>query len=70
MYFIKLVDLLNYFCITGYSCKLLTQGMPLVIINEDSHDDCRETLRRHIETFGDQIGKQNDVGLIVDGTVS
>ncbi|XP_072040968.1 probable phospholipid-transporting ATPase IA isoform X3 [Amphiura filiformis] len=51
----------------GYSCKLLTQGMPLVIINEQSHDDCRETLRRHIETFGDQLGKQNDVGLVVDG---
>ena len=43
--------------------------MPLVTINEDSHDDCRETLRRHIETFGDQLGKQNDVGLVVDGKV-
>ncbi|XP_038055242.1 probable phospholipid-transporting ATPase IA isoform X6 [Patiria miniata] len=51
----------------GYSCKLLTQNMPLVVINESSHDDTRETLRRHTATFGEDLGKQNDVGLIIDG---
>ncbi|XP_071786477.1 probable phospholipid-transporting ATPase IA isoform X3 [Asterias amurensis] len=51
----------------GYSCKLLTQDMPLVVINEESHDDTRETLRRHIATFGEDLGKQNDVGLVIDG---
>ena len=53
----------------GYSCKLLTQNMPLVVLNEETHDDTRETLRRHIATFGEDLGKQNDVGLIIDGKV-
>ncbi|XP_023932468.1 probable phospholipid-transporting ATPase IA isoform X1 [Lingula anatina] len=51
----------------GYSCKLLTQGMPLLIINEESLDSTRETLRKHIEDFGEQLGKENEVGLIIDG---
>ena len=44
--------------------------MPLVVINEESHDDTRETLRRHIATFGEDLGKQNDVGLVIDGKVN
>ena len=48
---------------------MLTQNMPLLVINEDSHDDTRETLRRHIATFAEDLGKQNEVGLIIDGKV-
>nr|XP_019918067.2 probable phospholipid-transporting ATPase IA isoform X5 [Crassostrea gigas] len=51
----------------GYSCHLLTQGMPLLIINEHSLDGTRETLRRHVQDFGDLLCKENDVGLIIDG---
>ncbi|XP_054754666.1 probable phospholipid-transporting ATPase IA isoform X2 [Lytechinus pictus] len=51
----------------GYSCKLLNPAMPLLIINETSHDEIRETLQRHITAFGDQIGKENDVALIING---
>ncbi|KAJ8297759.1 hypothetical protein KUTeg_024290 [Tegillarca granosa] len=51
----------------GYSCKLLTQGMPLLVINEHSLDGTRETLRKHIQEFGELLRKENDVGLIIDG---
>ncbi|XP_077984913.1 putative phospholipid-transporting ATPase IA [Glandiceps talaboti] len=51
----------------GFSCRLLKESMPLIIINEENHDDTRETLLRHITTFGDQLGKENEVGLIIDG---
>nr|XP_022321907.1 probable phospholipid-transporting ATPase IA isoform X3 [Crassostrea virginica] len=51
----------------GYSCHLLTQGMPLLIINEHSLDGTRETLRKHVQDFGDLLCKENDVGLIIDG---
>ncbi|XP_045203321.2 probable phospholipid-transporting ATPase IA isoform X3 [Mercenaria mercenaria] len=51
----------------GYSCKLLTQGMPLLLINEHSLDGTREVLRKHVEEFGDLIKKENEVALIIDG---
>ncbi|XP_072171022.1 probable phospholipid-transporting ATPase IA [Diadema setosum] len=52
----------------GYSCKLLNQSMPLLIINEASHDEVRDTLQRHISAFGEELGKENDVALIINGT--
>ncbi|KAL3880445.1 hypothetical protein ACJMK2_032682, partial [Sinanodonta woodiana] len=51
----------------GYSCKLLTQGMPLLTVNEYSLDGTREVLRKHVQEFGDLIRKENDVALIIDG---
>ena len=30
----------------------------------------RETLKRHVVEFGDQLGKENEVALIVDGQVT
>ena len=30
----------------------------------------RETLRKHVQDFGDLLCKENDVGLIIDGQVS
>ncbi|XP_076446469.1 putative phospholipid-transporting ATPase IA isoform X4 [Babylonia areolata] len=51
----------------GYSCQLLTQNMELIIINERTLDATREALVRRKADFGDALGKENDVGLIVDG---
>ncbi|XP_062560434.1 probable phospholipid-transporting ATPase IA isoform X3 [Armigeres subalbatus] len=51
----------------GYSCKLLSHGMDLIILNEDSLDSTRNCLQRHIAEFGDQLRKENNVALIVDG---
>ncbi|KAK2720099.1 probable phospholipid-transporting ATPase IA isoform X3 [Artemia franciscana] len=51
----------------GYSCRLLTQGMPLLILNEDTLDGTRETIIRHLTEIGESVGKENDVALIVDG---
>ncbi|XP_062717097.1 probable phospholipid-transporting ATPase IA isoform X3 [Aedes albopictus] len=51
----------------GYSCKLLSHGMDLIILNEDSLDNTRNCVQRHIAEFGDQLRKENNVALIVDG---
>jgi phospholipid-transporting ATPase len=51
----------------GYSCKLLNQGMDLIIINENSLDGTRDALVRHKAQFGEQMGKENYVGFIIDG---
>ncbi|BFZ14729.1 hypothetical protein BsWGS_17768 [Bradybaena similaris] len=51
----------------GYSCKLLNQGMDLIVVNEDSLDSTRDTLVRHKTQFGEQLGKENYVGFIIDG---
>ncbi|XP_052793334.1 probable phospholipid-transporting ATPase IA isoform X2 [Mya arenaria] len=51
----------------GYSCKLLKEGMPLLIINEHSLDGTRDVLRKHVDEFGDLIKKENEVALIIDG---
>ncbi|XP_038106522.1 probable phospholipid-transporting ATPase IA isoform X6 [Culex quinquefasciatus] len=51
----------------GYSCKLLSHGMDLIILNEDSLDNTRNCIQRHIAEFGDQLRKENNVALIVDG---
>ncbi|XP_021916741.1 phospholipid-transporting ATPase IA isoform X4 [Zootermopsis nevadensis] len=51
----------------GYSCKLIVHGMPLLIINEDSLDNTREVIARHSSEFGDQLRKQNEVALVIDG---
>ncbi|KAJ9596817.1 hypothetical protein L9F63_012150, partial [Diploptera punctata] len=51
----------------GYSCRLIVHGMPLLIINEDSLDNTREVIARHSTDFGDQLRKQNEVALVIDG---
>ncbi|XP_055894681.1 probable phospholipid-transporting ATPase IA isoform X6 [Biomphalaria glabrata] len=51
----------------GYSCKLLNHSMDLVIINENSLDTTRDALVRHKAQFGEMLGKENYVGLIIDG---
>ncbi|KAL0115360.1 hypothetical protein PUN28_010712 [Cardiocondyla obscurior] len=52
----------------GYSCKLLTHGMPLCIINESSLDKTREIIMQRCHDFGIDLKCQNDVALIIDGS--
>ncbi|KAG8188801.1 hypothetical protein JTE90_009192 [Oedothorax gibbosus] len=51
----------------GYSCKLLSPTMALIAINENSLDNTRECIRRHIQEFGGLLRNEHDVALIVDG---
>ncbi|XP_073967262.1 ATPase phospholipid transporting 8A1 isoform X2 [Choristoneura fumiferana] len=51
----------------AHSAQLIHANMPLVILNEDSLDGTREIISRHLSDFGDNLRKQNDVALIVDG---
>uniref|UniRef100_A0A8C7VP79 Phospholipid-transporting ATPase n=1 Tax=Oncorhynchus mykiss TaxID=8022 RepID=A0A8C7VP79_ONCMY len=51
----------------GYSCRLVTHGMSLLIVNEDSLDATRATLTAHCMSLGDSLGKENELALIIDG---
>ncbi|UYV77023.1 ATP8A1 [Cordylochernes scorpioides] len=52
----------------GYSCRLLSHGMPLLIVNEDSLDATRECIRRHMQDFGDLLHRDSDAAaIIIDG---
>ncbi|XP_041923518.1 phospholipid-transporting ATPase IB isoform X2 [Alosa sapidissima] len=51
----------------GYSCRLVTHGMSLIIVNEDSLDATRATLTAHCSSLGDSLGKENELALIIDG---
>ncbi|XP_053467441.1 phospholipid-transporting ATPase IB isoform X1 [Ictalurus furcatus] len=51
----------------GYSCKLVSHGMSLIIVNEDSLDATRDTLIAHCSSLGDSLGKENELALIIDG---
>ncbi|XP_075707776.1 phospholipid-transporting ATPase IB isoform X2 [Rhinoderma darwinii] len=51
----------------GYSCRLVSQTMSLIMVNEDSLDATRETLTNHCNDLGESLGKENDIALIIDG---
>ncbi|XP_018568743.1 probable phospholipid-transporting ATPase IA isoform X3 [Anoplophora glabripennis] len=51
----------------GYSCKLLTHGIPLIVLNEDGLDKVRESILRHCDELGDNLEKQNEIALVIDG---
>ncbi|XP_023288941.1 probable phospholipid-transporting ATPase IA isoform X3 [Orussus abietinus] len=51
----------------GYSCRLITHPMPLIIVNEPSLDKTREVIIQHCLDFGQDLRCQNDVGLVIDG---
>ncbi|XP_059380626.1 phospholipid-transporting ATPase IB-like isoform X1 [Carassius carassius] len=51
----------------GYSCRLVSQGMSLIIVNEDSLDATRATLTAHCSSLGDSLRKENELALIIDG---
>uniref|UniRef100_A0A8D0A4R4 Phospholipid-transporting ATPase n=1 Tax=Sander lucioperca TaxID=283035 RepID=A0A8D0A4R4_SANLU len=51
----------------GYSCRLVTHHMSLIIVNEDSLDATRATLTAHCSSLGDSLKKENELALIIDG---
>ncbi|EEB10431.1 conserved hypothetical protein [Pediculus humanus corporis] len=51
----------------GYSCKLISSGMILIFLNEESLDGTREAISKHIAELGDSLRRPNDIALIVDG---
>uniref|UniRef100_A0A8C2KI55 Phospholipid-transporting ATPase n=1 Tax=Cyprinus carpio TaxID=7962 RepID=A0A8C2KI55_CYPCA len=51
----------------GYSCRLVSHGMSLIIVNEDSLDATRATLTAHCSSLGDNLRKENELALIIDG---
>ncbi|XP_042234185.1 probable phospholipid-transporting ATPase IA isoform X3 [Homarus americanus] len=51
----------------GHSCHLLNQGMPLIILNTESLDETRDAINRHVVEFGEQLKRENEAALIIDG---
>lgn len=51
----------------AHSARLLHAAMPLLVLNEDSLDATRESLSRHITDFGENLRKDNEVALVIDG---
>ncbi|KAM3958124.1 ATPase phospholipid transporting 8A1 isoform 2-T2 [Aphomia sociella] len=51
----------------AHSARLLHSNMPLLVLNEDSLDGTRETISRQSTEFGENLRKQNEVALIIDG---
>ncbi|XP_045459534.1 probable phospholipid-transporting ATPase IA [Melitaea cinxia] len=51
----------------AHSARLLHAAMPLLLLNEDSLDATRESLSRHLADFGENLRKENEVALVIDG---
>ncbi|XP_041972957.1 probable phospholipid-transporting ATPase IA isoform X5 [Aricia agestis] len=51
----------------AHAARLLAAHTPLLLLNEDSLDATRESLSRHTAEFGENLRKENDVALIIDG---
>uniref|UniRef100_A0A7N4P2S9 Phospholipid-transporting ATPase n=1 Tax=Sarcophilus harrisii TaxID=9305 RepID=A0A7N4P2S9_SARHA len=51
----------------GYACKLVSQNMSLILVNEHSLDATRDALTQHCTCLGSSLGKENDIALIIDG---
>ncbi|XP_077289353.1 ATPase phospholipid transporting 8A1 isoform X2 [Arctopsyche grandis] len=51
----------------GYSARLIVQGMPLIILNEESLDSTREFIIRQNSELGENLKKSNEIALIIDG---
>ncbi|XP_075346992.1 phospholipid-transporting ATPase IB isoform X2 [Mycteria americana] len=51
----------------GYSCRLISQSMSLILVNEDSLDATRASLTQHCTSLGESLGKENNIALIIDG---
>ncbi|XP_065159233.1 probable phospholipid-transporting ATPase IA isoform X4 [Atheta coriaria] len=51
----------------GYSSRLIVQGAQMIILNENSLDAARDAVLRHHMDLGDNLCKQNDIALIIDG---
>ncbi|KAH8299708.1 hypothetical protein KR044_004998, partial [Drosophila immigrans] len=51
----------------GYSCKLITHSMDVIILNEESLDATRDVILRHAGEFKSSNAKDANVALVVDG---
>ncbi|XP_064536082.1 probable phospholipid-transporting ATPase IA isoform X4 [Drosophila montana] len=51
----------------GYSCKLITHTMDIIILNEGSLDATRDVILRHIGEFKSSSVKDANVALVIDG---
>ncbi|KAK9875763.1 hypothetical protein WA026_009559 [Henosepilachna vigintioctopunctata] len=51
----------------GYSCRLLSQSMHHIILNEGSLDMTREAILKHIVDMEEPLAKHEELALIVDG---
>ncbi|XP_012505326.1 PREDICTED: phospholipid-transporting ATPase IB [Propithecus coquereli] len=57
----------NQFFFCGYSCRLVSQNMALILLKEDSLDATRAAITQHCTDLGNLLGKENDAALIIDG---
>ncbi|CAF3363194.1 unnamed protein product [Rotaria sp. Silwood1] len=51
----------------GYSCKLLSDQLLNLTLDEATLDDTRRQLREHCLTFGDSLRKENLASLVIEG---
>ncbi|XP_044312407.1 probable phospholipid-transporting ATPase IA isoform X1 [Drosophila rhopaloa] len=52
----------------GYSCRLISHSMDIIILNEESLDATREVIHRHYGEFKSSSAKDANVALVIDGT--
>ncbi|KAI8037415.1 hypothetical protein M5D96_009551 [Drosophila gunungcola] len=52
----------------GYSCRLISHSMDIIILNEESLDATREVIHRHYGEFKTSTAKDANVALVIDGT--
>ncbi|CAF1163949.1 unnamed protein product, partial [Rotaria sordida] len=51
----------------GYSCKLLSDQMLNLTLDETTRDDTQRQLRQHCQQFGDSLRKENPASLVIEG---
>ncbi|XP_023168808.2 probable phospholipid-transporting ATPase IA isoform X4 [Drosophila hydei] len=51
----------------GYSCKLISHNMDILILNEGSLDATRDAVLRHVDEFKTTSTKDANVALVIDG---
>jgi phospholipid-transporting ATPase len=53
----------------GYSCRLLREGMPIIVLNTKSLDQTRAEITEHANLLrrDHRLGVENDVAIVVDG---
>ncbi len=53
----------------GHSCRLLREGMPIIILNADSLDEARNQINEQLTNFrsAGAVGSDNSVAVVVDG---
>ncbi|XP_034652198.1 probable phospholipid-transporting ATPase IA isoform X2 [Drosophila subobscura] len=52
----------------GYSCKLISHAMDIIILNEESLDATRDVILRHFGEFKSSTANDTNVALVIDGT--